>query len=374
MDPDLTKQKRPVVMLANAGHRPLDTRIFFKESKSLHEAGWPLTLIIPHKEDFVKEGIQVKAVRPPSKGWEQLVRCPWDIWKMARRESRRSVFHLHDSELLIVGLLLKLGGRTVVYDAHEDTPLQISYQHWIPSWIKWAYSLFYRLLEKLAGWFFDAVIVAEPVIARYFPSRKVLLVRNFPIMASFKDEKPLSERKDQMVYVGLLSRPRGAAEMLAAFKEARTRCGSVFVLGGKFAPAILENQLLPQPGVQFMSWLPYEKMIETLYESRIGVIVPNPIERYRTNYPVKLFEYMAAGMPVIASREGESAAFVREADAGILVNPLDPHEIAEAMVKLATDLSVAQEMGQRGRRLIQEKYNWEAEARKLVQLYSTLPD
>ncbi|MBS1976350.1 MAG: glycosyltransferase [Bacteroidetes bacterium] len=374
MDADLTKQKRPVVMLANAGHKPLDTRIFFKESKSLREAGWPVTLIIPYKEDFIKDGIQVKAVRPPAKGWEQLVRCPLDIWKLARRESRRSVFHLHDSELLIVGLLLKLGGRTVVYDAHEDTPLQISYQHWIPSWIKWAYSILYRLLEKLAGWFFDAVIVAEPVIARYFPSRKVLLVRNFPIMASFKGEKPLSERKDQLVYVGLLSRPRGAEEMLAAFKEARTRCSSVFVLGGKFAPAILESQLLPQEGVQYLSWLPYEKMIETLYESRIGVIVPNPIERYRTNYPVKLFEYMAAGMPVIASREGESAAFVREAEAGMLVNPLDPHEIAEAMVKLATDLSVSQEMGRRGRRLILEKYNWESEARKLVQLYSTLPD
>src|SRR5436190_12870447 len=147
-------------MLANAGHKPLDTRIFHKEARSLQKAGWNVTLIIPHGEDFKKDDIEIISVPPPRKGWEQLLRCPWNIFRKALWQRGSSIFHIHDSELLFVGLLLRLLGRKVIYDAHEDTPLQISYQHWIPGLIKGPYKLMYRVLEKLAGWFFNRIIVA----------------------------------------------------------------------------------------------------------------------------------------------------------------------------------------------------------------------
>ena len=359
-------------MLANAGHKPLDTRIFHKEAQSLHAAGWDVKLIIPHNEDFTREGIQIIAVAQPRKGWEQLIKCPWNILKKSLQQPKSSIFHLHDSELLLVGLVLKCFGRKVVYDAHEDTPLQISYQHWIPKLVKRPYAWFYRLLEKMAGWWFNAIIVAEPVIAKYFPSSKVTLIRNFPIAASFGLEKEYASRPTSMVYVGLLSKPRGVYEMLEAHRMASSKVPVEFVLGGKFAPVTLEKELLPKYAVQYRSWLPYEEMISTLHASKIGIIVPHPIERYKTNYPVKLFEYMAAGLPVIASREGESAEFVREAEAGILVNPLDAGEIARAIEMLIRNPEQSEQMGKRGRRLIFEKYNWELESVKLVSLYQSL--
>jgi glycosyltransferase involved in cell wall biosynthesis len=83
---------------------------------------------------------------------------------------------------------------------------------------------------------------------------------------------------------------------------------------------------------------------------------------------------MAAGMPVIASAEGESATFVREADAGILVDPLRPEQIADAIVHLISDPARAEAMGKRGRGLILEKYNWESEASKLIGLHQQLRD
>ncbi len=363
-----------IVMLANAGHKPLDTRIFHKEALSLTAAGFRVTLIIPHSESFEKQGVQVKAVPLPRKGWEQLVLCPWRIFRMALHEPRSSVFHLHDSELLVAGIALRCTGRKVVYDAHEDTPLQISYQHWIPGVVKPFYALFYRLLEKIAGWCFDAVIVAEPVIARYFPASKVALIRNFPRKDSFGQEVIYSLRERSMIYVGLLSKPRGVVEMLEGHRIANERTPLRFVLGGKFAPASLENDLLSRYKVDYQSWLPYDEMIRALYAAAIGIIVPHPIERYKTNYPVKLFEYMAAGLPVIASREGESATFVREADAGILVDPTDAAQIAAAITQLLSDPVSAEAMGKRGRKLILEKYNWESEATQLVQLHQQLRD
>lgn len=363
-----------IVMLANAGHKPLDTRIFHKEALSLSAAGFHVTLIIPHSESFERDGVNVKAVPLPRRGWEQLVLCPWRIFRLALKEPRSSVFHLHDSELLLAGIALRCSGRKVIYDAHEDTPLQISYQHWIPVVVKPFYILFYRLLEKIAGWCFQSIVVAEPVIARYFLASKVVLIRNFPRKDSFTQEVPYSNREQSLIYVGLLSKPRGVVEMLEGHRQASEKVSVNFVLGGKFAPASLENELLSRYKVDYRSWLPYEEMIRLLHTSSIGIIVPHPIERYKTNYPVKLFEYMAAGLPVIASAEGESATFVREADAGMLVDPLRPEQIADAIVQLISDPARAEAMGKRGRELILEKYNWESEAAKLVGLHQQLRD
>lgn len=359
-------------MLANAGHKPFDTRIFHKEARSLVEAGYNVSIIIPHSEDITKEGVRIFSVPLPRKGWEQLVRCPWDIFRKALRQPRQAIFHLHDSELLLVGLALVLMGRTVIYDAHEDTPLQISYQHWIPRWIKPFYKLFYRLLEKLAGWCFDAIIVAEPVIAKYFPSHKVALIRNFPIAASFDQEIKYIDRKKQLVYVGLLSKPRGVFEMLEGYRLAKEKQPIDFVVGGKFAPASLEQELLARYPIDYRSWLSYPDMVGVLSQASVGIIVPHPIERYKTNYPVKLFEYMAAGLPVIASQEGESAVFVKEAEAGVLVDPLRPEQIAEAIVDLFSHPANAEAMGARGRKLIFEKYNWEKESERLLHVYQSL--
>lgn len=363
------RSEHRIVMLANAGHKPLDTRIFHKEARSLTAAGFHVTLIIPHSESFTREGIDVQAVPLPKRGWEQLILCPWRIFRKALKEPRSSVFHIHDSELLMAGIALRCSGRKVIYDAHEDTPLQIEYQHWIPALVKPFYKLFYRLLEWIAGWCFETVIVAEPVIARYFPSSRVVLIRNFPRLDSFRDSVNYENRDGSLVYVGLLSKPRGVIEMLEGHRIASGKVNVPFVLGGKFAPASLEKELLEKYHVDYRSWLPYESMIRTLYTSSIGIIVPHPIQRYRTNYPVKLFEYMAAGMPVIASADGESASFVKEASCGILVNSQDTQQIADAIVTLAGDKLLAAEMGERGRKLILEKYNWESEAVKLIGLH-----
>ncbi len=366
--------RRRIVMMANAGHKPWDTRIFHKEARSLQRAGYKVVLIIPHSEDYEKDHIQIVSIPLPRKGWEQLVKCPWKILRKGLEQPKEAVFHLHDSELLLVGIALKIMGRRVIYDAHEDTPLQISYQHWIPGLIKPMYALFYKLLEKLAGWWFDAIIVAEPVIAKYFPLKKVVLIRNFPIAESFRREPIDADRKDYLTYVGLLSKVRGVVEMLEGHRLATEKVKVDFVLGGKFAPASLEQELLPKYKVQYRSWLSYDEMISVLFSSKIGIIVPHPIERYKTNYPVKLFEYMAAGLPVIAAKEGESANFVKEVSAGILVDPLDEKQIAEAIITLMQDPSQAKAMGLRGRQLIFDKYNWEKESEKLLQLYQTLGD
>lgn len=371
--PKPSEAKRPIVMLAN-GHPPFDTRIFVKEARTLVAAGYKVSIIVPHSHDEQREGVSIVAAPLIRSGFDKLVISPWNILNKALKQPSRAVFHIQDSDILVVGMLLKILGRKVIYDAHEDTPLQISYQHWLPDILKKPYAWFYYVLEKFCGWLFDAIIVAEPVISKYFPQSKTHLVRNFPIAASFQNHplSPYHLRFKRLIHVGTLSKVRGLFEMVEGAKLAMSKIDFEFILGGKFAPLELEKEIVGTYPVQYVSWLSYAELVDSLFTSQIGIIIPHPIERYKTNYPVKMFEFMAAGLPVIASREGESAAFIEEGKCGILIDPKNVHEVADAILWLLMNTKEAEAMGKRGQDLIFHKYSWENEAQVLLKVFNSL--
>jgi glycosyltransferase involved in cell wall biosynthesis len=367
------EQPKRIVMLANPGHRAYDPRVFQKEARSLAKAGFDVTFLVPHDKDDERDGVKILSVPRYPKGWKKLITSPWLLYRRALRLPKDSIFHLHDSELLWIGILLKLRGRRVIYDAHEDTPLQISYQHWIPKILRKPYGWFYYLLEKTCGRLFDAIIIAEPVIQQYFPKSKTTLVRNFPILSLFPEPThPYTSRSKNVIYVGLVSKVRGAIEMAMAAKLANEVAKIRMTFVGDFSPSSLRDEVVNNYPVECIQWTETSQLMKLLMDSMAGMIVPHPIERYKTNYPVKVFEYMAAGMPVICSKHGESARFVREADAGLLVEPTDPEDIAKAILWILTHPEDAAAMGKRGRQLIAGKYNWENESKALLDLYSQL--
>ena len=90
--------------------------------------------------------------------------------------------------------------------------------------------------------------------------------------------------------------------------------------------------------MDYRAWLSYDEMVNTLYDASIGIIVPHPIERYKTNYPVKLFEYMAVGMPGLALAHRGAASEAGEEDGrGIVVEPYDVEAIKNAITKLLNE-------------------------------------
>ncbi|HTH55595.1 MAG TPA: glycosyltransferase [Cyclobacteriaceae bacterium] len=363
-------QKKKIVMLANAGHSPLDTRIFLKEAISLSNYGYEVSLIVPTQKDETVKGIAILSVPYYRGGWRKLVLCPWFVFRKALRQPKTAAFHLHDSELLVIGIWLKLLGRAVVYDAHEDTPLQISYQHWLPPFFRKPYAWLYWILEKIAGLLFDRIIVAEPVIAKYFPAGKTWLIRNFPIVADYdKGYIDYSQRPRRIVHIGSLTKVRGVEKMANAAALAKRKCEFEFYLGGQFSPPELQHQITKMP-IVYLGPVPSGDVAKTTINARAGILVPQPIERYKTNYPVKLFEYMAAGVPIIATKYGEVASFVKECECGILVDPMNENEIADAIEYIFSNEQRAKEMGERGRVMVSEKYSWEKEAESLIKLYA----
>ena len=358
-------------------HPPFDTRIFHKECKTLARAGYRVTLIVPHDRDEVVDGVRIRSVPKPNVGKERLTKTLGHIYRAALAEAPEALYHFHDAELIFHMFLLKARGRRVVYDAHEDTLRQVMYQHWIPRPLRRPVSLVMRWAEWLGGRWFEGIIAAEPGILKRFSEKRTVLVHNFPLLDELHRATPIpyAQRHPRITYIGGITRKRGIEEMLAAIDLLPASLGAELVLGGMFHPAGLEDEVRRMPGAErtdIRGWLQREQVAEVLAETRVGIVTLHPTPKYLDSYPTKLFEYMAAGLPVIASDFPQWRRFVEEAQCGLLVDPLDPDAIAEAMRWMLERPDEAAAMGARGREAVRTRYSWEREAPRLLAFYEEL--
>ncbi len=369
-------QKTESIHLAST-HSPFDTRIFHKECKTLVRAGYRVTLIVPHHRDEVVDGVRIRSVPKPKDGKERLSKTLGHIYRAALAESKEAIFHVHDAELIFHTFLLKLHGRTVVYDAHENTPRQVLHYHWIPRLLRRPVSLVMRLAEGLGGRWFDGVIAAVPEITKNFPKGRAQVVFNFPIADELclSEPMPYAVRPPRVAYVGSITTARGVREMVAAMHLLPEALSAQLVLGGLVQPASLEADIRQLPGAdrtQFRGWLRRDQVAEVLGRARVGLVTLHPTPQYVDSYPTKLFEYMSVGLPVIASDFPLWRRLVEEAQGGVLVDPLDPDAIAEAIQWILEHPDEAAAMGARGREAVRDRYSWEQEAPKLLAFYEEL--
>ena len=106
-----------------------------------------------------------------------------------------------------------------------------------------------------------------------------------------------------------------------------------------------------------------------LSQVKAGLVTLHPTPKYQTALPVKMFEYMIAEVPVIASNFPYWSDIVNDAGCGICVDPMKPEEIRGAVDYICRHPDIAREMGRNGREKVLEKYNWDREKEKLFALY-----
>src|SRR5438093_974126 len=116
-------------------HPIFDTRIFHKECKSLARQGVTINLIVSHDKKETIEGVQVIPL-PFFKGRVARMFIKPILALIAALKTRADLYHFHDPELLPLGVFLKLLGKKVVYDAHEDVSAQVLNKYWIPLYMR----------------------------------------------------------------------------------------------------------------------------------------------------------------------------------------------------------------------------------------------
>ena len=359
------------------GHVPFDTRVFQKECRTLAAAGYDVTLVAGHDANVEVEGVHLVAVRIPRSRWERLLVAPWRVLRAALRVGG-DVFHFHDPDLIPAAFVLAVVLRKkVVYDSHEDVPRLLLDREWLPRRLRHPISRTIALLERWIVRSFALVISAEDTGAERFRPVRALVVRNYVRSDEFPTELPeYSTRPRRITYVGDLTRQRGIPELVAAVGLVPPDIGAELVLAGRMNTPGLEADLHRSPGwpdTRHVGWLERTEVTRLLAESRVGAVTWHPTRKHAEGaVPVKLFEYMAAGLPVVASDLPAIRSVVARDGVGILVDPSDVAAIAEAFEWLLTHEDDAAEMGHRGREAVVAHYQWDSEARTLLDAYSDL--
>lgn len=356
-------------------HQPFDIRIFHKEAKTLARAGHEVIYIVPHDEATTVDGVRIHPL-PKRRGRRaRMTTTVRDLFRAAVAEDG-DVYHFHDPELIPAGLLLKLRGKRVVYDVHEDRPRQMLTKYWIPPRLRRPVSRLTHLTEAASGRVWDGIVVATPAIARLFPGKKTVTVQNFPILDELivADPIPYAERPAQVSYVGNLTGIRGAREMVLAMGLLPPESTARLDLAGLFDPPALEDEVRVLPGwerVTTRGWLNRTEVAALLGQTRVGLVLLHPADNYLEAQPNKLFEYMSTGVPVVASDFPHWQEMVRADRCGIFVDPLDPQAIADAIQWLLDHPAEAEAMGKRGQVAVHERFNWAIESQPLLDLYAT---
>jgi glycosyltransferase involved in cell wall biosynthesis len=289
------------------------------------------------------------------------------------------VYHFHDPELIPAALLLKAKGEKVIYDIHEDVPRQILFKFYLPCWARRPISWLAERTENAACRCFSGLVAATPAIAERFKrlNGSTVVIHNFPRVRELLPSvvRPWNQRASSVAYIGGMFPNRGIREVIAAMDLLPERLNSTLKLAGWFNPASLQDEVARLPGwrkVEFLGLLDRAGVAKTLGCVQAGLIPFPPDPNTLRSMPHKLFEYMSAGIPVIASDLPLWREIVGGAGCGLLVDPLNPQAIADAITHVLNHPEQAEAMGRRGREAVENYYNWETEERKLLRFYGVL--
>lgn len=374
LDRQLHHQRPPhgsqadVVHLTTA-HKATDNRIFRKEAVLLAQAGFKVNVVAVHAKDEVIDDVQIRALPYHTNRLRRMILGPIDAHRVLRR-LRPRVVHIHDPELIPLGLAWKAtSGSAVIFDAHEDLPRQVMGKPYLPSWIRSPVARFARSLELAADRCFDAIVAATPAIERNFRNPNKTLVQNFPWLRDFPFPTPYNSAAPwTFSYVGGLTKERGALEMLDAVDDLDQ---SSLTVAGPVTPEV-KRRLDRSRNSTYRGILSADEVPKIVSGAQVGCVLFHPLPNHLECQPTKLFEYMAAGRPFIASDFPFWRSLFDEHECGVFVDPTSTSEIRDAARFLMANPAEAEQMGMRGRRAVEETFNFESEGKRLVALISKL--
>lgn len=355
-----------------------DVRIFHKMCRQLAADGHDVALVTVDGTqggaDFNRDGVRVLRLVPQGTGLvpRRLANLAFLLQRAARM--RPAIVQAHDPDLIPVLCLLRLLGRRTVFDAHEDFVTQICARYPNRPFVRGIAGVGLRFLQALANMSATRIIAATDQVATCHPPRKTTVVNNYPVPSEFSDpasKVALSQRPARAAYVGALARVRGIEQLVLAAGQSRHLVGLDLV--GRFDDDAFADHLRGLPGwdkVTVHGHLSRRGVASVLSQVRVGLVTLHPLPNYVTARPVKLFEYLAAGLPVIHSNFPVWSEIFHEdtdqpptiAHVGWAVNPLDPAKIALALDSVLSDPD-PDETGHAARELSRQ-YRWATEGRR----------
>lgn len=366
-------------------HALKDVRIY-KECNTLAEAGHEVHHIAPNWKSeafkawdykttdtvklhgikvYNKESLKSKSATKIIKEIPAVFRTFYEICKKASTLNG-DIYHYHDPEIFPIALYLKLIRRKkVVYDMHEHAPKQIL-QIPIPKPLKYMLLVVYTIFDFIAENYFDAGV--QVIMAKKF--KNAIIVENYVELPT-KYDRDYSKKEDvTIIYVGGLTRLRGIKELVKAMEYAN---GKLWLAGNWQSGLLGEcTELDGWEKCTYLGVLKFDEVPKYLKKADIGVIPHMPAPNHNVGHSIKSYEYLGYGLPMVMTEFGLWKQDFEKC--ALFFNPKNPKDIANKINLLVENPLMRESLGNHGRKLIEDKYNWGIESKKLIELYNKMEE
>lgn len=373
------------VLVVTSIHPDFDARVW-RHATSLAAAGLEVFLICPWQiqTGSIIDGVQLitftKVKGRLSRLFKLIYRMSPLIIKMVQHVD---VIHFHDIDLLPMMMLVRLF-KPVIYDVHENYPDEMLVRHWVPGFLRKPLYWLVRTGQYFAALVVRNIVLVVPTQEKDFPKGSLTnraIIRNFGSVALLQHVKrDYIQRHRRIAFIGSQYPENGTFLVL----DIATRLKSMgveaeFICSDRFGSPAVRSELLRriqgmglEDCVRLVPNVPPPEIITILNRARVGLLVNLRVPKQEKALPTKLFEYMAAGLPVVASDLPIIKNYIEESGCGILARPEEPESFAIAIKQLLDDETMALEMGRRGQTMFKSNYSWESQVPALLSYYTEI--
>jgi len=353
-------------------HIRSDVRIFYKQCAGLAKAGLKTHLVVADGlGNERKMAVLIHDVGLPKGRKQRMLTAPMKVMLKAL-SLKADIYQIHDPELIPVAMLLKvISGKPVIYDIHECYPELFLHKEYLSVFQGKLVSAIIRQLEKLAVSFFDASIAATEHISEQF--KQVLVLHNYPLLSEWQNvpDTPQRFHSRNICYLGSITRERGLTQLVKALELV----DCTLHLAGAYEPKEYREELAKLRGFEKVIEYGYVNRVqaaELLAKCAIGVVFLERCPNYIHSLATKMFEYMAAGLPIIVSDLPANVKLLDRAGCGRYLDPMESKNIAKAIEELLSEPEKLSLMGAKGKSMVTQELSWEAEEPKYHSLVQAL--
>ena len=345
------------------------------------KAGFEVTLIAPNTFEQKKEGVNIIPIDLPNSRIKRMLVVTFKMYKLALRQKSK-IYHFHDPELMLCGILLRLSGKKIIFDIHENVRLTILDKPYLSKPIRKILYYLYLVYEKIGCLFYNKLVLAlsEETFEQYYTLKESLPLINFPLKIKAVNNKTFNDNIVRFVYVGVVHEYRGIFEMLELSKLLTdNRVNIHFDIVGTIRPESLKQELCKiiineklEDKIILRGFVDATEITSYLQKADFGISLLKPYKRYKEALPTKIFEYMQHGLPVITNDFPLYKEYVEDTETGICVNIDNIKGMVFEIEQLLKNKGQLKKMSENGIKVTQNKYNWLSQETKLIELYNEM--
>jgi glycosyltransferase involved in cell wall biosynthesis len=368
------------VVTVTSLHSDFDARIwrYAKLIASFAESHLVCSWRIP--DGTMREGVRFHTFSPASSRITRVVNLAGVMKRLLPLLPKADLIHFHDIDLLPFMIPLS-AFKHVIYDVHENYPDEMLRREWIPRPLR--RPLHHIVLLAHAGasrTIGNIVLVVPDQLAEFRAAKKIALIRNYASEERAQEAADNYLSREPSVICTASQYPSNGSWLLLDIAERLlVRAPNVSVLlVDRFMNKSFRNQILgsvEQRALTNIKLLPNvapTRIMEHLNRATIGIIPALNLPKNFKALPTKLFEYMAAAIPVVASGHQHVAPVLESAACGVCCDPDNPESFVEAILRLTADPNAARAMGAAGQSAFLARYTWESQRTALASYYQKI--